>query len=69
MAFIPGEILVPIIDSFDGWLHELSANLELIIIIIIICCGCQVILRGTIGVLQRCLFYLVLPHPPENHLL
>ena len=32
MAYIPGEIPVPVLNSFDGKLHELSANLELIII-------------------------------------
>ena len=33
LAYIPGEIPVPILNSFDGRLHELSANLELIIML------------------------------------
>ena len=40
LAYISGEIPVPILNSFDGRLHELSANLELIIR-----CRCQVIFK------------------------
>ena len=34
MAYIPGEIPVPVLNSFDGKLHEHSANLKLIIIML-----------------------------------
>ena len=33
LAYIPGGIQVPLLKSFDGRLHKLSANLELITII------------------------------------